>query len=78
MEEYMTLLANHTWDLVPPPLVTNVVTIKLIFCHKLKSDGSLDQYKARWVLQGFTQCPVVDYDDTSKPATIMIVLSFAL
>jgi hypothetical protein len=56
-EEYATLMANHTWDLVPRPPGTNVVTDKWLFRHKLTSDGFLDRYKARWVLRGFTQCP---------------------
>jgi hypothetical protein len=56
-EEYVALVANHTWDLVPRPPGTNVVTGKWLFRHKLTSDGSLDRYKARWVLRGFTQCP---------------------
>jgi hypothetical protein len=66
-EEYATLLANHTWDLVPRPPGTNVVTGKCLFRHKLTSDGSLDRYKARWVLRGFTQRPGVDYDETFSP-----------
>jgi hypothetical protein len=66
-EEYAALLANHTWDLVPRPPGTNVVTGKWLFRHKLTSDGSLDRYKARWVLRGFTQRPRVDYDETFSP-----------
>jgi hypothetical protein len=31
MEEYTTLLANHTWDLVSRPPDTNVVTGKWLF-----------------------------------------------
>jgi hypothetical protein len=81
-EEYVALLANHTWDLLPCPPGTNVVTGKWLFRHKLTSDGSLDRYKARWVLRGFTQCPGVDYDETFSPAvkfaTVRTILSLAL
>jgi hypothetical protein len=60
-------------------LLTNVVTDKWIFRHKLKDDGTLDRYKARWVLRGFTQRLRVNYDETFspvvKPATVRTVLS---
>jgi hypothetical protein len=82
MEEYVALLANHTWDLVPRPPGTTVVIGKWLFCHKLTSDGSLSRYKARWVLRGFTQRPGVDYDETFSPVvkitTIRAILSLAL
>ena len=82
MEEYVALMANHTWDLVPRPPDTNVVTGKWLFRHKLTLDGSLDRYKARWVLRGFTQRLEVDYDETFSPvvkfATVRAVLSLAL
>jgi hypothetical protein len=82
MEEYAALLANHTWDLVPCPPGTNVVTGKWLFRHKLTSDGSLDRYKARWVFWGFTQRPGVDYEETFSPivkfATVHAILSLAL
>jgi hypothetical protein len=82
MEEYEALLSNNTWDLVPRPPGANVITGKWIFKHKLKADSSLDRYKARWVLRGFTQCPGVDYDETFspivKPATVQIVLTLAV
>jgi len=81
-EEHSALLQNHTWDLVPRPPRANVVTGKWIFKHKLQSDGSLERYKARWVLRGFTQRPGVDFDETFspvvKPATVRTVLSLAL
>ncbi|WVZ87057.1 LOW QUALITY PROTEIN: hypothetical protein U9M48_033752 [Paspalum notatum var. saurae] len=81
-EEYAALLANQTWDLVPPPPGGNVVTGKWIWTHKRRADGTLDRYKARWVLRGFTQRPGVDYDETFspvvKPATVRTVLSLAL
>ena len=83
MEEvYAALLANQTWDLVQRPSSCNVVTGKWIWTHKRWADGTLDRYKARWVLRGFTQRPDVDYDETFspvvKPATVRTVLSLAI
>jgi hypothetical protein len=49
---------------------------------KLNDDGSLERYKARYVLRGFTQRPGVDYNETFslmvKPATVRTVLALAL
>jgi hypothetical protein len=59
-----------------------MVTGKWLFHHKMTSDGSLDRYKACWVLRGFTQRPRVNYDETFSPvikfATVCTVLSLAL
>jgi hypothetical protein len=45
-------------------------------CHR---QVTLDRYKARWVLRGFTQCPRVNYDETFspvvKPATVHTMLT---
>jgi hypothetical protein len=80
--EFDAVLANGTWDLVPRPPGVNLVTGKWIFRHKFLADGSLDRYKARWVLRGFTQRPGIDYDETLspvvKPATVRDVLTLAL
>jgi hypothetical protein len=68
--------------LVPRPAGANVVTGKWILKHKLKVDGSVDWYKANWVLRGFTQRPGVEYDETFspivKPATVRTVLTLAI
>jgi len=80
--EFDALKANDTWTLVPRPPGVNIVTGKWVFRHKFLSDGSLDRYKSRWVLCGFTQRPGIDYDETFspvvKPATVRLVLSLAL
>jgi hypothetical protein len=80
--EYEALLSNSTWALVPRPPGANVDTGKWIFKHMLKPDGSLDRYKAHWVLRSFTQRPRVDYDETLnptvKPATVQTVLTLGV
>jgi hypothetical protein len=81
-DEYGALISNGTCELVPRPQGSNVVTGKWVFTHKLCADGTLDRYKARWVLCGFTQCPGVDYNETFnpvvKPATVRMMLATAV
>jgi hypothetical protein len=69
-------------ELGSAPHGANVVTDKWILKHKFKADGTLETYKAHWVLCGFTQRPGVDYDESFspvvKPVTVCTVLSLAL
>jgi hypothetical protein len=59
-----------------------IISGKWVFRHKLKLDGSLDRYKACWVLRGFSQEQGVNFDETFnpvvKPATVRVILSLAL
>jgi hypothetical protein len=81
-EEYDALITNNTWDLVPHPVGSNVITGKWIFKHKFNSDSTLERHKAHCVLHGFTQPPGIDYDDTFslviKPTTVRTVLSLVV
>ncbi|XP_037446405.1 disease resistance protein Pik-2-like [Triticum dicoccoides] len=52
-EEFDALQRNSTWTLVPRPPRANVITGKSVFRHKTRSDGTLERYKARWVVSGF-------------------------
>ena len=67
---------------MPRPVGANIVTVKWFFKHKFQADGSLERYKACWVLCGFSQQPRVDFSETFspavKPATVRTVLSLAL
>jgi hypothetical protein len=49
-DEFHAILDNGTWTLVPRPASANVVSEKWVFKHKFHSDGTLAQYKARWVV----------------------------
>lgn len=80
-EEYSALVSNRTKELVPHPPRANVITGKWVFRHKTRVDGSLERYKARWVVRGFHQRTDVNYGETFspviKPATVHTVLTLA-
>ena len=79
--EYDALQRNRTWRLVDRPSGANVVSSKWVFSHKLIPDGTLECYKARWVMRRFTQRGGVDFGETFtpvvKPATIRTMLAIA-
>ncbi|MFS7952616.1 putative RNA-directed DNA polymerase [Helianthus anomalus] len=80
--EFSALQQNETWELVPRPIDRPVIRCMWLFRHKFKSDGSLERYKARLVVNGKSQTVGVDCEDTFspvvKPATIRTVLSIAV
>jgi hypothetical protein len=78
-DEYRALISNGTWELVPRPQGSNVVTGKWVFTHKRRADGTLDRYKARWVLRGFTQRHRVEtFSPVVKPAIVRTMLTTAV
>ena len=66
-EELDALSKNHTWDLVTFPPGKSVFGCKWIQKIKTHSDGSIECYKTRLVVKGFTQEYRIDYKDTSTP-----------
>jgi hypothetical protein len=77
-DEFHALLANQTWQLIPPPHDANIVSGKCVFRQKFYSDGSLSRYKARWVYRRFSQQHGIDYEETFshivKSSTIRAII----
>ena len=77
--EFDALQANNTWTLQDRPTGARIITGKWVFKHKRNPDGTLDRYKARWVVRGFNQRPGIDFGETFspvvKPPTIRTVLT---
>jgi len=54
--------------LVSPSKETVIVSCRLVYTLKYRSDGSVDRYKARLVAKGYTHTYDVDYFETSPVA----------
>lgn len=61
-EESIALGSNQTRDLVPWPPDAPIIGSKWIYSLKVKSDRTLDRYKAHLVAQGFKQEYGIDYE----------------
>jgi hypothetical protein len=72
---------NNTWTLVPRPKDKPVLKGRLVFKKKLKANGDLDKYKARYVVKGYLQQYGVNYNDTfastTKPICLRLLLAIA-
>ena len=53
-EEYKSLLANDTWDLVPLPKGRKFVRCKWVYRTKYGPNGKVDKHKAKLVVKGFS------------------------
>jgi len=72
---------NGTWDLENLPLGRKAIPCKWVFKVKTNPDGSIEKFKARLVIKGYSQRMGEDYDETFSPvanlASIRAVLSVA-
>jgi len=73
-EELQALQDNHTWEVVPCPATVKAIGCKWVFSVKLRSDGTLDRYKARLVALGNQQEYGVDYEETFAPIAKMTIV----
>lgn len=55
-EECEYIMKNDVWDVVPIPKVKSIVTSKCLYKIKHGAEYvSIEKYKARFVVQGFSQ-----------------------
>lgn len=81
-EEYDSLMQNGTWKLTRLPEGRKPLKNKWIFKIKYRQDGSIERYKARLVIKGYSQIYGIDYDQTYAPvvryASIRYLLAMAV
>lgn len=56
-EEFIALVRNHTWDLVPPSTQQSIVGTKWVYKIKCTAQGTIQRYKARLVAKGLSSNP---------------------
>ncbi|KAI9194965.1 hypothetical protein LWI28_010466 [Acer negundo] len=77
-EELEAFQKNDTWKIVSCPPSVKLIGCKWDYNIKLKSDGSLDRYKAQLVALGNHQEYGVDYDETFAPFAKMTIVQTIL
>ncbi|CAI7747285.1 unnamed protein product [Closterium sp. NIES-53] len=77
-----SLLDRGTWTLEPLPKGKKLVGVKWVYRVKVKDDGSLDKFKARLVVKGYSQVPGEDYNETfasvAKYTSVRALLGMAV
>ena len=65
--ELDTLHKTHTWDMIALPPRKSAIGCKWVYKIKTRTNGSVECYKARLVVKGFTQEYGMDYEETCAP-----------
>ncbi|CAI7837340.1 unnamed protein product [Closterium sp. NIES-53] len=81
--ELKALQERNTWKVVPIAVARNktILTGKWVFRVKTKANGTIDKFKARWVVRGFNQEQGLDFTETFAPVcrhtSLRILLAIA-
>ena len=67
VEEYISIMTNDVWEVVPRPHNGSVVVSRWIYKIKYAADGSIEKFKARFVAKGYAQKELIDYEETFAP-----------
>lgn len=60
IEEYNALITNETWELTDLPPERKAIDSKWIFKLKRNADGTVERFKARLVVKGYSQTKGID------------------
>jgi hypothetical protein len=66
-EEYLSLMVNDTWDIVPLLKGRKIVRCKWVYRNKYASYGSVKRHKSRLLTKVFSQFEGINYNETFSP-----------
>jgi Reverse transcriptase (RNA-dependent DNA polymerase) len=77
-EEMKSMRSNNVWELVDLPEGRNAIGNKWVLKIKRLADDSIDRYKTRLVVKGYTQQEGIDYEETFSPIVRCTSIRFIL
>src|SRR5271169_5627672 len=66
-KEFKNLIHFETFELRQLPPGRKAISCKWTFKVKAKADGTIDKFKAHLMIQGYSQRPGIDFDETFAP-----------
>jgi hypothetical protein len=80
-EEMSQLKKLGVFEIVEKPPGVRPLASKWVLLRKRNADGSIERYRARWVVKGFGQRPGIDFNEifapVVKPETVRLLLAYA-
>jgi hypothetical protein len=67
VEEYTSIIRNDVWYIVSRPEGKSIVISRWLYNIKQVADGSIENFKARFVARGFSHKEGVYYEETFSP-----------
>jgi hypothetical protein len=73
-DEIQALKSNETYKITALPPNKRAIGSRFTYRRKRNGEGTVYKYKVRWVAQGFTQQPGIDFHHTFSPVANYITL----